>query len=87
MDRTATAKITTIYDQELAECSNWMAATLETEEGRLLHNLIEQIISALEERKTEGKWEGIASRAVGGFARLGYLAATVSLSNSLDSEE
>jgi hypothetical protein len=77
MDKSV-AQITTVYDQELAECCNMMRAMIGNEEGRELLKLAQNVITAMQER--EGKEiEAVTTQTVGVFARLGYLAAMNSL--------
>lgn len=83
MSKAETAKICSLFDQQLAEGSSWVQKAAAVQSGREFMALIHRAIGLM--RYSESNTiEDETYRYVGHFAYLGYLAAIESVSRFFD---
>ena len=73
------AKLTSTYDQERAEATNWAKIAIGSDRGRSLLTLIQVMIDKVRDAEGDGSVDAEVMRFVGNFARIGYLATLDSL--------
>lgn len=73
------ARLSSAYDQERAESTNWVKTAIGSEAGRSFLTLIQQMIDKVRDAESDGSVESEAMRFIGNFARIGYLATMDSL--------
>lgn len=73
------AKLSSAYDQERAEATNWVKIAIGSDRGRSLLTLVQVMIDKVRDAEGDGSVDAEVMRFVGNFARIGYLATLDSL--------